>query len=399
MKKLLILMLALSLVLSLAITLTACGSEPEAEEVFDPRPTADSFPTLEVPAEPDDPAVPIDEPETPEEPEEPEEPETPDEPEPPAFIWLVEPTLDYNSGIYYCDAHDMFWGANSESDSQELDRVTGQLTGNFHDAHGGGVLPWVYDPLLDLMGKPGSSYGGTPVTMYPRSEFAVHFPDDADTIKVVYEVDSTLRNEHWEEELSQEAYDKAAVAVGAEFVTDFIYNCVRTTMRFFAPQGVRTANVIEVVAENAKSGIINRNGEVVVSFVFNDLLLICENTAFARLGEFDMWGIIAFYPSGAPKLLADDCWICMRADENRGLGAYVDAIGELGRRVDCVETFIQIALNCNRVDSVAVYRTADDLNRGGDEIFEGEIHHGMAYSLHYDDGESWMQVIFWREES
>ncbi|MCL2637403.1 MAG: DUF6273 domain-containing protein [Oscillospiraceae bacterium] len=65
------------LILSLVFTLAACGSEPETEQIPDPRPTAESFPTVEIELPDvgdDDSVVPPDEPETHEDPETPEEP-------------------------------------------------------------------------------------------------------------------------------------------------------------------------------------------------------------------------------------------------------------------------------------------------------------------------------------
>ncbi|MCL2698440.1 MAG: hypothetical protein FWE74_10235 [Oscillospiraceae bacterium] len=285
MKKIITILLALSLVLTLA----ACGSESEPAPADDLRPTAESFIT----------------PDLPDEPEIPEEPEASDESDagnddhvvPPqvnehGFIWLVEPALDYD-GIYYCNGHDMFWGNNEEKSiyDQELDTITGQPTGGYHGAHGGGREMWVYDHALDIMGTPGSGYSGTPVTMYPHSEFAEHFPDDADTIKIVYSVDSTIRNnDGGSDYIEGEAYAGAAVAVGSEFITDFIYHTDSVWIR----RGRDVYDTIEVLDKNNMYGIINRKGETAVPFIFSEIIMISSNTAFARLAGDDMWGIIKF---------------------------------------------------------------------------------------------------------
>jgi hypothetical protein len=287
--------LALILALSLVLSLVACGGEAEPEAAPDNRPTADSFLAAEprdIPDEPDEPDVPSEEDE-PEEPEIPEEPETPNEP---AFTWLVEPVLEYD-WIFSCDYCDMFVGMNFDDGAEynmpllfdELDYM-GQLTGELHESHLKYELPgnkaWLYDPDLDLFGwYQWISLEADPLLeLKPMSEFAEHFPDEVDTIKLVRRVDTTMRNGsfiNWEE-----AWSDSAVAFGNEFVTDFIF--------YIGGHGKEQQNIMSLPDTDSNFGVINKNGETIVPFIFNYLTLIDENTAFARLGAEDNWGIISF---------------------------------------------------------------------------------------------------------
>jgi hypothetical protein len=225
--------------------------------------------------------------------------------------WLIKPGFLYEwyerQSLHYCFGCDVFIGGGEFI----LNERTGLPLGNFHGAHGGGRLPWIYDPVLDLMGLPGSAYGGQLMQLFPRSEFALHFPLAADSIKVVMSIDSTMRNEHWDEELSTEAYGMTAVAVGNVFITDFIYNDISKNDGLWARQGREAIDKIEVVDEHGKHGIIGSDGSVVLPFEFDEVLLIDKWSAFVKYGE--RWGIVGFYdyipnfmPSGENYIEGDN---------------------------------------------------------------------------------------------
>jgi len=200
--------------------------------------------------------------------------------------WVVEPIYEYDN-VNYCLNCDVFLSWDGI-----LDEATGLSTQYMHGAHGGGRLPWIYDPQLDLMGKPGSNYGSIPIELHPATDFALHFPNYSDSIKVVYSADTTAREEHSGDEwLSRETFSKAAVAVGNDFITDFIYNDWGGSW-FWVRAGREVADMVEVFDENGKHGIIDRNGNAVIPFEFDDILLIGEWTAFVKFNGY--WGIVAF---------------------------------------------------------------------------------------------------------
>jgi hypothetical protein len=147
---------------------------------------------------------------------------------------------------------------------------------------------WLYDDKLDLFASFHQLSGGAEGTeWHPMSEFEIHFPNETDTIKAVCLVDSTNPLEGGGMVYHHEgAFFGTAIAVGNNFVTDFIY--------VDGGNGRAAYNVITAVDSNNMHGIIDRNGETVVQFIFDEILLISENTAFARLGAEDNWGIIGF---------------------------------------------------------------------------------------------------------
>jgi len=194
---------------------------------------------------------------------------TPVVPEP-DYVWIVEPTIEYEYGvIIYCIGHDHFQNSNQDL----IDENTGLLTGEVGCVHGGNSRPWwIYDSELDLFGVGANDYDETPAELYPMAEYIEHFAQYKDTIKLVQLVDSP-----------DGFY---GVAVGNKFVTDFIYGTVNPS------RYVDNVIVVSDVNSNEKRGLIDRNGEITVPFEFEELLIISENTAFAKVDG--KWGIIGF---------------------------------------------------------------------------------------------------------
>jgi hypothetical protein len=201
----------------------------------------------------------------------------------PEFTWIVEPTMEYER-VFYCPAHDVF----SNQDGYILDENTALITGDYHDAHGYGITTWIYDPDLDLFGH---EYMG-PALLYPMAEFEEKFPELADRIYVVHQVDSTMGAADFGG-LLREAFSGVAVAVGGEVVTDFIYSHDHHRI------GRSVENVIEVIDNSGKYGLINRSGDIAVPFEFEMIHLICNDTAFAKIDE--KWGIIGFGDYVSPE--------------------------------------------------------------------------------------------------
>ncbi|MCL2697386.1 MAG: WG repeat-containing protein [Oscillospiraceae bacterium] len=217
--------------------------------------------------------------------------------------WLVKPGF-INYSLGYCGMHDAF-----SDGGIFVDERTGLPTGHEHHAHGGGASrgAWIYDIELDLMGKSGSDYNGAPFILEPRSEFAELFPDDTESIKIVYSVDSAMKfeEEYVSNELPISVYTGVAVAVGNELITDIICESVWLSIpdnKFWIRQGRRTSDRIGFIDESGKYGVINRNGDVVLPFEFETVLVIDAWTAFVM---FDgRWGIVAFgdyYPDFRPR--------------------------------------------------------------------------------------------------
>jgi hypothetical protein len=212
--------------------------------------------------------------------------------------WLIKPGFEYG-GVHYCDMCDVFMG----SGALIINERTGLYTEFNHGAHGGSGNLYIYDPTLDLMGINGSDKEGTPIRLYPRSEFTEHFPDAANSLILVRSVDSTAEKENeWDHGLPWEAFAGrgVAVAVENEFVTDFVYNIQGLTpedWRWFL-RGRANFEKIEVADINNKYGVIGRDGRVVLPFEFESLLVIDRWTAFVMYSG--RWGIVAFSDGDVP---------------------------------------------------------------------------------------------------
>jgi hypothetical protein len=218
--------------------------------------------------------------------------------------WVVRPGYRYvlehdgteYEGFYYCSSCDFFFNSGEFA----VNERTGLYLEHSHGAHGGGRLLWIYDPINDMMGKNGSAYGGEPMRMYPRSEFAQHFPEAAGTIKIVHSVDMSMFNEGEQgPELTTDAYGLAAVAVGNEFITDFIYYDL--SKGFWIRRGRDIADKIEVTDADGKRGVIGKDGSAVLPLEFEDILIIDKWTAFVKLDGH--WGIVAFYDGDVPNFM------------------------------------------------------------------------------------------------
>jgi hypothetical protein len=205
--------------------------------------------------------------------------------------WLVEPMFDYER-FSYCSMCDVFL-----RNEGIVDERTALMTEHRHGAHSGlRRNRWVYDPDLDLFGV--NIYrGGTPdIELYPMDEFIKHFPDDSDRINVVRRVDSTIREiSHYDGGyyFPREAFSGAAVAIGNELITDFIYdNDLMLWETFWFREGRDVINAVEVSDESGYRGIIGRNAEVIIPFEFEEILIIDEWSAFVKYDKH--WGIVGF---------------------------------------------------------------------------------------------------------
>jgi len=188
-----------------------------------------------------------------------------------------------------------------------IDPVTGQfMVGLEHGGHGGPGPEWVFDPARGLFGHPSYGYGyHRNIGMFPTAEFASvirgFFTDDqvinwlesqTSGLLVVQSVDSSRRTTEnaWGEQewwnLSDDAFSgRFALMYNRELVTDFIFDGGQPWWHRFTFDGGgagRNRNFIPVIRDG-NWGMVNRNGNTVLPFVFENLILIDENTAFARV--------------------------------------------------------------------------------------------------------------------
>jgi len=218
-----------------------------------------------------------------------------------ALVWHVEPTLDH-SYISLCNC-----GSFLNSNWEIIDPSTGLLTNQYHNGHGGGAPMWVYDPMQNLFGHPG--YGGgyhTLVGMHPIDAFdetmrdifgpegAEWFVQSSNGLIVVQSVDSSQRSDcEWFEggwDITGEGLTgKFALMYNKVLVTDFIFDAGVQMQRDFG-----IVNNFEYVSMRIGDqwGLVGNTGNTVLPFIFENLRIIDENTAFAKYNG--RYGILDF---------------------------------------------------------------------------------------------------------
>jgi len=194
------------------------------------------------------------------------------------LVWSVAPTLPHDS-VTMC-----LWGP-IDSQRRLIDPQTGLLTGEECGGHGGHSPNFVYDMELGLFGQPG--YGDAYHTLFgvlPINEFL----DIADQWTVqrareliaVEAVDSTLKDlgsEGWDGWwLAEEAFlGQFAVMYNNEFLTDFIFDDGLRGWRNYRLEYLP-------MSRDGMWGLIDKSGNVVIDFIFGNLVIIDEDTAFAK---------------------------------------------------------------------------------------------------------------------
>jgi hypothetical protein len=192
------------------------------------------------------------------------------------LVWSVPPILEYEF-IYHC------CGFSTENHGGEyIDSITGLVLDEppFIGGHGPLGRGWVYDPELSLLGFGGiGNYSG--ISLLPTDEWADLFAQWGGQYRLmmVQLVDSSMRNvtEHGNEFLSDNAYSgKFAVMYYNAFVTDFIYDGGSTL-------GGAVLEYDSIPMHIGESwGFIDINGRVVIPFIFEHIIRIDDDTAFAR---------------------------------------------------------------------------------------------------------------------
>jgi len=191
-----------------------------------------------------------------------------------SIVWVVEPILEYDF-IYYC----CFFSTECHG-GEFICSVTGQIIDWPQDlAFGHGPLGrgWVYDPQVTLLGFGGvGDYSG--MDLRPIHEWADSFAwGEPHGIMLVQLVDSTVRDitEAGTEFLSDDAHSgKFAVMDYPHLVTDFIFGSGLGGVFF-------VFDTIPVYIGDMW-GLIDTNGNVAIPFMFEHVVRIDNDTAFAR---------------------------------------------------------------------------------------------------------------------
>jgi len=211
-----------------------------------------------------------------------------------APVWVVPPPLDI-APFWLCICGDFV-----DSQDRVIDPTTGRVSNRLHYGHGGGGPGFVFDPALNMFGHPGySDEYNIFLGMHPIGEFERAIGDGwigdwfgqlSRDLIVVQEVDSTMRQsrEWWSQDewtsdwwyLPLEAFSgRAALMYNRQLVTGFDFDSIAGLPRFDFDEPVFGFFAAQV---GDRWGLIDRHGDVVIPYVFSNLILIDENTAFAN---------------------------------------------------------------------------------------------------------------------
>ena len=227
-----------------------------------------------------------------------------------SIVWLIPPVLEFSSIVRcasracgaFLDAEYRSIAINTQTGLPEEHRCFTGFETPFW------LAPFVYDPQRSLFGHPGIGYkygrglmermGG----LYPLEEI---MSDDYCRFGYTYfgsmgfisveSVDSSLRETFENDEdreffLTPEAHSgKFALMYNRVFLTDFIFDeAMMASGGFFAE--------LFAVRMEDRWGVMDKNGDIVLPFVFEAFLRIDNYTAFAKYnggyGILDLRGIL-----------------------------------------------------------------------------------------------------------
>jgi len=214
-------------------------------------------------------------------------------------IWRVPPTLNHDH-VINCSCGQFVINEWMHT----IDPVTGLLVG-YHGGHGGPEPGFVFDSQRQLFGHAGYGFGYHDMLgMHPIDEFwemlassfanADWWHNPRDGFITIERVDSSLRSTYEHEyldinnelssqtfwHLDQEAYSgRYALMYNGQFTTDFIFD---GTHDHFANWNLVRDIGLMAVSMNGQWGLVDSQGNVVLPFRYENLVIIDQDTAFAR---------------------------------------------------------------------------------------------------------------------
>ena len=343
------------------------------------------------------------------------------------IVWIVPPVLKYDS-IMLCNV-----GTFVDSRRRIISTDTGELTGYYCDGHGGPPPDFVFDRERGLFGQTVYKcpyHGGVGMIPFDDFEeiieaefaemmasFAETMSDSAEVVEhferlmaegpwylkhssgliAVEAVDSSYyiahQYEYWDEwRLADDAFlGKFAIMHNREFVTDFIFDDAALwwhNYRFATDLTTGQTEVLDMeyiaVSKNGMWGLVDWYGNVAVDFIFENLVMVCSATAFAKYngyyGILDITGTIlamstATVPASQSALIAVagvitvlDPIVELAGETDMGSGFYivVDYVDRYCQLVDDVYvtsgTPSQVRLKVE--DNITLVLTHDTLEEG-----------------------------------
>lgn len=212
------------------------------------------------------------------------------------FVWIIEPELEYDR-IYYCGICNLFGeeprgniNTASVGHDPDLSNVKTHLIefSRYYDdnsayvcvGHGFSTNQYFYDDEkkeIFVIYSAGDS--GAQLNHYTLNEFKEHFPVFffESCLIPIRKVDSEKieMDESWSLDYTYIG-DKYALMYGDEFITGYIYDDYKSRGNRYS------VNDLIDMQLNGKWGIIDKNGNAVMPFVFEDIEFINDDAAFVK---------------------------------------------------------------------------------------------------------------------
>ncbi|MCL1803251.1 MAG: WG repeat-containing protein [Eubacteriaceae bacterium] len=197
-------------------------------------------------------------------------------------VWRIAPTLEYPS-LIYCQRCDVF--DNNHFNGHILNKKTGQPTSKMHGGHGGVSYYYYFDEQRGLFGFYACSEDGASYEMMKRSEF--FSGERLDTLYAFQLIDSSnvqIGHQSYVR-VFDDAYlgEKYALIYNNKIVSGYIYDdCHGNKAKEFM-----------VLGSEGKWGIVDLNGSTAIPFIFDDLYIVDDETAFGSLdGKYGIFDVL-----------------------------------------------------------------------------------------------------------
>ena len=200
------------------------------------------------------------------------------------LVWLIEPELEYD-WIRYCKHCDVLRNKNVSQIREIINEYDYQKDGSgfwLADGHGYGTAIYFYDEEKNIIAVHYSSESGGGIDYYSFDEFIINNSTNRDKNWLIpvrkANSEKMVKDEStgWAELDENYIGDKYALFYGDKFITGFIYDD-------YDSRGVRhMPNDLIDMKLNGKYGIIDKNANTAIQFIFDDIEFINDNIAFAK---------------------------------------------------------------------------------------------------------------------
>jgi hypothetical protein len=220
-----------------------------------------------------------------------------------SLVWLIEPEFEYER-IFYCagcsynlfgampefrmesDINDFNSDENIKNFKANLDRFNYYGSAFISEGHGMSTIRFFFDEKKEIFVVYRTVEGGINLSYYTIHDFSDNYIPrvPVNYLIPVRQIDSEKiippdqnESEEWYD-LSEAVGEKYALMYGEIFITDFIYDN-------YEPRGSGYAvNDLIDMQLNGKWGIIDKNGNVAIPFLFDDIEFLNDDIAFAKYG-------------------------------------------------------------------------------------------------------------------